>query len=301
MHVSHSGDIPYLDGRAILSVAGYADAEQALQRALSDGLDPELDPPRAVLELPAGQLLAMPASYRGAAVTKLVTVGGDPRIQGLCVVFDPVTLRPAVILDGPGLTLLRTAAVSALALRRLGAATARRLVVFGAGPQSRAHAAALEAMCSPVTTEFIGSAGRPDADTLVAAADVICCCTTATTPLFDGRLVADHAVVVAIGSHSPHARELDEGLIGRAAVIVESRASARREAGDLIIAAAAGRLDLDGVVTLRELVDGADMRAGRRPVVFKSTGMSWEDAVVAVMVAARAGLIATGERRHGVD
>jgi ornithine cyclodeaminase len=81
--------------------------------------------------------------------------------------------------------------------------------------------------------------------------------------------------VVAIGSHEPEARETDNRLARRATVVVESRASALREAGDVI---AAG-LGSDDVVTLRELVDGAVIPAG--PRLFKSTGMAWEDAVVA--------------------
>ena len=74
----------------------------------------------------------------------------------------------------------------------------------------------------------------------MAAADVICCCTTAREPLFDGALVADHACVVAIGSHEPAARETDDRLAARATVVVESRTSALREAGDVIGAIEAG-------------------------------------------------------------
>jgi ornithine cyclodeaminase len=221
-------------------------------------------------------------------VTKLVTVGGDPRIQGLCVVFDPETLRPAAILDGVALTLLRTAAVSALALGRLAPGRARRLVIFGTGPQARAHAAAIaELLPSIEPAEFIGRAGGEDTDHLVASADVICCCTTAATPLFDGGLVRDGAAVIAIGSHQPDVRELDAALLRRAGVVVEARGAAGREAGDLIMAG----LDVDDAVTLRELVGGAEVRSTGRPAVFKSVGMAWEDAVVAVAVASRAGLI----------
>jgi ornithine cyclodeaminase/alanine dehydrogenase-like protein (mu-crystallin family) len=84
---------------------------------------------------------------------------------------------------------------------------------------------------------------------------------------------------VAIGSHERDARETDDRLAARATVVVESRASALREAGDVIGAVEAGVLDADELVTLRELVAGVELPPG--PKLFKSTGMSWEDAVVA--------------------
>ena len=259
--------LPLLDPGAI-TVAAAADA---LEAALAGGLDPEAGPARTSVPVGDGELLVMPAAAGPVAAVKLVTVGpAEPRIQGVCVLFDAATLAPVALVDGIALTDLRTPAVSLVAVRRLAVPDPRRLVVFGRGPQARAHAAALG-------IEDVALLGRDDPrrDELVAAADVICCCTTAREPLFDGGLVGDHACVVAIGSHEPDARETDDRLARRATVVVESRASALREAGDVIAAGlAAGEL-----VTLRELVDGAEIPPG--PRLFKSTGMAWEDAVVA--------------------
>ncbi len=284
-------DLPYLDGERVFATVGYAAAVSALARALDDGLDPELDPDRVRLGLAAGELLVMPSSYAGAGVTKLVTVGGDPRIQGVCVVFDPVTLRPAAVIDGIALTLLRTAAVSALAASRIARADASELVIFGRGPQAHAHAQALSELLPIRRTQFIGRERHAGDDELIAHADVVCCTTDAATPLFDGALVGERAAVIAIGSHARNRRELDEQLLARATVVVESRGSAMREAGDIVIAADAGALDPDALVTLRELVTGAATVKPGRPAVFKSTGMSWEDAVLASTIAAAAGLI----------
>jgi ornithine cyclodeaminase/alanine dehydrogenase-like protein (mu-crystallin family) len=225
----------------------------------------------------------MPTAVGGSAVVKLVTVGGEPRVQGVCVVFDGATLAPAAVIDGIALTNLRTAAVSALAVRRLAVPDARRLLVFGRGPQARAHVAALRAERPIEQVDMVGrDAG--DVAALVAAADIVCCATTARQPLFDGTLVADHATVVAIGSHEPGARETDDALAARATVVVESRASALREAGDVIGAVRAGALREGDLVTLAELVRGRDPAPGR-PRLFKSTGMSWEDGVVALALA----------------
>jgi ornithine cyclodeaminase/alanine dehydrogenase-like protein (mu-crystallin family) len=273
--------LPLLDAAGLTVL----DATDALERALAEGLDPEAGPPRTAVPVGEGELLVMPAAAGGYATVKLVTVGArEPRIQGICVLFDAVTLAPVALLDGIALTNLRTPAVSALAVRRLAAPDARRLVVFGRGPQARAHAEAIRAVRPIDHVELLGR-DASGIDELVRRADVICCCTTAREPLFDGDLVAEHACVVAIGSHEPGARETDDRLAARATVVVESRASAMREAGDVIGAIEAGVVAEDELVTLRELVAGAVVPSG--PSLFKSTGMAWEDAVVAAAVAER--------------
>jgi ornithine cyclodeaminase len=67
----------------------------------------------------------------------------------------------------------------------------------------------------------------------------------------------------------------------RATTVVESRASALREAGEVLGAIAAGVLAAADLVTLADLVAGRARPAPDRPRLFKSTGMAWEDAVVA--------------------
>jgi len=278
--------LPYLSAQDVdarLDVTGAADA---LEAALLAGLDPEADPPRSAVALGGGELLVMGSGVGGHAAVKLVSVGGDPRVQGVCVVFDGATLAPAALVDGIALTLLRTAAVSALAVRRLATEDARRLVVFGRGPQARAHVEAVRAVRPIEQVDVIGrDRAGIDVDGLVAAADVVCCATTAREPLFDGGLVADGAVVVAIGSHEPEARETDDALAARANVVVESRASALREAGDVIAAIGSGALAQDELLTLAALVREEVAPAPGRPRLFKSTGMAWEDAVVAIALA----------------
>jgi ornithine cyclodeaminase/alanine dehydrogenase-like protein (mu-crystallin family) len=271
--------LPYIaDVQERLSAA---QAAAALEAALLGGLDPEADPPRAAVKLKHGELLLMPSAAARHPVVKLVTIGGEPRIQGVCVIFDSATLAPAALVDGIALTNLRTAAVSALAVRHLAIPDARRLLIFGRGPQAQAHASALRTVRPIERVDMVGREHPPDVDELVAAADVVCCCTTAREPLFDGALVADHATVVAIGSHEPDARETDDALAARATIVVESRTSALREAGDVIHALASGAATEARLVTLAALVRGEAEPAAGRPRLFKSTGMSWEDAVVA--------------------
>jgi ornithine cyclodeaminase/alanine dehydrogenase-like protein (mu-crystallin family) len=311
--VSGVAGLPFLDAAAVARVSP-VEAVDALEAALRDGLDPEADPARQAVAGAAGEVLIMPSSSPGAIGVKLVTVApanpdrGLPRIQGVYVLFDPETLAPSALVDGIALTNLRTAAVSALAVRHLTAPGARRLVVFGTGAQGRAHVAALRAVapslervdvvardegrvaafverCAAEHDGLEARAATPDA---VAGADLVVCATTARAPLFAGEDVAGQATVVAIGSHEPQARETDSALAGRATVVVESRASALREAGDVIGAIADGALAAEALVPLAALVRGAAGPTAGRPRLFKSTGMAWEDLVVAAAVQARA-------------
>jgi ornithine cyclodeaminase len=274
--------LPFLAAADVAERLSPIAAVGALQDALLAGLDPEADPPRGALAVGAGELLVMPSATAAHAVVKLVTVGGEPRIQGVCVVFDATTLAPVALVDGIALTNVRTPAVSALAVRALAAPDARRLLVFGRGPQAHGHVEAIRAVRPIEHVDMLGRDADPaGVDQLVAAADVVCCATTAREPLFDGALVADHAMVVAIGSHEPDACEVDDALVGRATVVVESRTSALREAGDVIGAIRAGALREDELVTLADVVCDRAVVDRTRPRLFKSTGMAWEDAVVA--------------------
>jgi ornithine cyclodeaminase len=305
---------PFLDADAIAALLSPVEAVDALEAALLGGLDPEADPARQAVAAEAGELLVMPSSAPGAVGVKLVSVApanperGLPRIQGVYALFDPATLAPAALLDGIALTNLRTAAVSALAVRHLAAPGARRLVLFGTGAQAWAHAGALRAELPGLARadvvardrgrleafaarcrDELGLDARVAGPEAVDGADVVVCATTAREPLFDGALVASHAAVVAIGSHEPEAREVDERLAGRATVVVEARSAALREAGDVVAAVRAGALDPDALVPLDALVRGDARPADDRPRLFKSTGMAWEDLVVAAAVHARAG------------
>ncbi len=298
-----------LDAKAITAALTPGLAADILEAELHAGLDPEADPPRASVPAQTGELLLMP-STAGAVGVKLATVApgnparGLPRIQGSYVLFDAETLAPVAVLDAAALTALRTAAVSALALRFLAAPGASRLLVWGTGPQAWAHVEAVRGE-RPIgrvdvagrdrarlaaflerchEAGLVAQAAGPDA---VRLADVVCCCTTAREPLFDGAWVAPHATVVAVGSHEPTARELDERLVGRSWVVVEALSAALREAGDVVAAIAAATTTADALVPLAALVRGEALPPEGSPRVFKSVGMAWEDAALAAALVDR--------------
>lgn len=298
--------LPMIDGAAIRRALPMPAAIKVIGSAIEAGLDPERAAPRGISAVSAGQVLSMPAEVGGRVGVKLASVApgnparGLPRIQAVYVLMDGATLTPIALLDGTELTKLRTPAVSALAVDRLAVPLADHLVLFGTGPQAWGHVEALRAV-RPIrrvsvlgrdrlrTAAFVerlrrlGIAAAPATATAVSGADIVACCTTAREPLFDGRLLADHAVVVACGSHEPIAREVDTETVRRSVVVVESIASACAEAGDVIMAMAEGAVSRTEVVGLAALMRG-EIPDADGPRLFKSVGMAWEDLIVASAV-----------------
>ncbi|MEV7289097.1 ornithine cyclodeaminase family protein [Streptomyces sp. NPDC093252] len=300
--------LPLIDADELARRLPMPQAVRAVEQALRAGLDPEADIPRTVLDVDAGQLLLMPsttASYTGVKIAGVVPrnpARGQPRIIASYLLMDAATLRPTALIDGSALTLLRTPAVSAVAVDHLAVPDAERLVVFGAGPQAWGHVEAIRAVRRILSVGVV--APRPeraaelvercrktglDAEAVppeaVATADIVACCTTSRTPLFPAAAIASHTVVAAIGSHEPTAREVDTGLVARATVVVDARAAALSEAGDILIPLRSGAIGAEAIAgNLSELVRGAVHVKPLRPRLFKSVGMSWQDLVVAAAV-----------------
>lgn len=291
----------------IFERVSFATAIAAVQNALREGLDPAADFARSILDLTNGQLLVMPSQSAEFVGIKVASVApgnaalGKDRIQGTYLLMDAATLTPIATLDGTAVTTLRTPAVSAAAAAFLAPADADHLLIFGSGPQAWGHAQAMAAI-RPLATITVVARNVARAEALaerlrrpgcsagvgtaadVAHASLIVCATTARTPVFDSNLLAVDTCVVAVGSHEPDARELDTALMHRAQVMVEDRAVALRECGDVIFAVAEGQLDPAALVPLKDIVTGAAAVDFSRPRVFKSSGMSWEDLAVATAV-----------------
>ncbi|HEU4423917.1 MAG TPA: ornithine cyclodeaminase family protein [Pilimelia sp.] len=306
--------IPFFGAAEVARLVPPTEAVSAIEAALRGGLDPAAGVARASVPLPAGELLLMPAWSASYAGVKLAAVApgnaalGLPRINAVYVLFDGATLRPVAFLDGTALTTLRTPAVSVAAVRGLLGPRRLRVVVFGAGPQGTGHIATLGAVAALSTVDVVVRspdavnrdallvAGGPPVRVLRAAsaevpealgaADVVVCATTARSALFDSTLLSERAIVLAVGSHEPDAREVDAALCRRATVIVEDVATALRECGDVVLAIEEGALTPDRLVPMRDVVRGITA-VGGGPVLFKGSGMAWQDLVVAEAVLSR--------------
>lgn len=298
---------PWISADDIFARVGFGAAARALQAAVRAGLDPADDFSRSVLPLDRGQLLLMPSRSAEFVGVKVATVApsnpqaGRSRIQGIYLLLDAATLTPVALLDGIALTTLRTPAVSAAIADLLAPAEVEHLVVFGSGPQAEGHVEAMRAIRQVGRVTVVGRhpgraealaervraaglparTGTPDA---VRDAQLIVCATTSRVPLFDGSLVLQDSCTVAVGSHEPDAREVSSALIGRAQVVVEDRQVALREGGDVLIPLREGVIEAGSLVPMRDILTGTVAVDHRRPRVFTSSGMSWQDLVVAAAV-----------------
>jgi ornithine cyclodeaminase len=212
--------------------------------------------------------------------------------------------------DGLGLTAIRTAAATALAVRHLAPPGAGTAAVFGTGIQSRPH---LEALAQELPLQDLRVWGRnrgkaeevarwgrdrgiparavADPDDAVNDAAVVATVTSSYTPVFDGTKLHDAALVCAVGSTKADRREVDGATVERAAFVVsDSAEGARTEAGDLIHAAADGIFDWDDLADLADVVAGTvtPPQPGSGIVLFESQGVALQDVVIATLAHQRA-------------
>ncbi len=315
--------IPNISAAELRRIITFPELAKALQEALIGGLEPGAEAPRSVIDVTAGQLLLMPSESLHGVGVKAVTVAprnadlGIPRVHGSYLLFTRETLELAAIMDGAEISVLRTPAVAMAAAEPALTRFSGRpvaVLVFGAGPQAvgfvealltgayvpvgsvtyvarqvdraRTYLAGFPQLAVDDGWPNVIEAGTPRVDEAVRAADVIICVTSSTTPVFNGRLVRDGAVVMAIGAHLATIREVDGDLMARAEVLVEDVATSLREAGDVVIAVAEGKLDPAKLIPMTAVLRGERTLDPERVLVFKSVGMSWEDLVVAEAVMA---------------
>jgi ornithine cyclodeaminase len=268
-----------------------------------------------------GVALTMPAALAGASAYSVKVVSVAPRnalaerpiVMATVLLGDAATGELLAIIDGTALTALRTGAAGGVAARELSRSSAGCVALFGAGAQARtqlvalaavrpirevrvvtrdpAHAAVLRAWATrerALADIAIRPAAPHDA---VAEADIVVTATNSRTPVFQGAWLAPGVHVTAVGSFTPEMRELDDETLRGARLVVDQRAAALAEAGEL-----RGRRD-DEVVEIGEVLSGRvpGRTADSQRTVFKSVGNAIQDLVVAAQAYERARDLEIGE------
>ena len=264
-------------------------------RALSAG--EVVQPVRVVVPITehGGFLGSMPAYASGQLGAKLVTF--YPNNQGIhthhavIVLFSATTGEPTVMMDGRLITEMRTAAASAVATKVLARATAPVLAILGSGTQARSHLEALRLVRdfrevrvwsprnSAAFAEKFGVHAASSAEDAVRGADVVVVASGSQTPVLCGEWLSPGVHINAVGATRPTWRELDDAVIRRAKLYVDSREAASQESGD--VRAAHGSYSEIG-----EVLGG--LRPGRESddevTLFKSVGVAVEDIASAALV-----------------
>jgi alanine dehydrogenase len=258
-----------------------------------------------------GTLLLMPAWQAGRYIgVKCVTVFPDNGTQSLSAVMgsyillDGKTGAPRALIDGPALTVRRTAAASALASSYLARPDAERLLMIGTGALIP-HLVEAHSRVRPLREVLIWGRDREKAARLahrldrrnlqvratddlpgaVAGAHIVSCATLAKEPIVKGEWLPLGVHLDLVGGFTPEMREADDDCISRARVFVDTREGALKEAGDIVQPLANGRLTEEDIAgDLYELTRGS--RAGRRYydqiTLFKSVGTALEDLAAAI-------------------
>ena len=209
-----------------------------------------------------------------------------------------------VIVEADRLGMMRTGAAGGVAARWLARPDAKVVGVFGAGWQAEGQIEALacvrklervkvwsrtaeklakfcERMRAKHALEVVPAASPADA---VTGSDIVVTITTSATPVFAGELVTPGMHINAAGSNSLLRQEIDEATVRKCdPIVVDSRPSAIKEAGDLLPVLEKGRIHAGGLAELGEVVAGT--RAGRtspeQVTLFESQGMAIQDLVIA--------------------
>jgi alanine dehydrogenase len=291
------------DVRALLSMPDLIAAMETALAAFSAGT--VVQPVRTVLEIGEHKsFFALMPSYvpsTPALGAKLVTLYESNTARGLpthlatIVMLDPETGALAAILDGRYITEARTAAVSAVSVKKLARKDASVLAILGSGVQARSHFEALshvrkfrEVRAWSRTKKNLdafaaetGATATESAESAVRGADVIVIAASSPTPILFNDWVAPGAHVVSVGATRPTQREMEPALVARARLFVDSRAAALKESGDVI--------PFGESHIVAELGEPAAARISPEEItIFKSLGLAVEDVVAAHLALTRA-------------
>lgn len=311
--------IRVINAEIVRNIYRIHDAIPDMERALtsfSDGT--AYQHPRMTAAPPGddGRILIMPAATADSFGLKMLTMyprageRGLPGVQGLVVLVDNVHGEPLALIDGGSVTEIRTAAVSALATDRLAPQNATSLGIIGAGVQARGHLVGLAGVRpwsvikiysrTPEKAEelatWAGEQGMPvevvgSAKEAVADAEVICTVTSSSASVLEDADVAASGVHInAVGAFGAEWSELPPALVARSRVFVDSRESALREAGDVMVPIAEGLMTADSIVAeVGEVLAGTrEGRTGDEVTVFKSLGLPIQDVVACEAIYRRA-------------
>jgi ornithine cyclodeaminase/alanine dehydrogenase len=247
---------------------------------------------------------------------KLFGLGRERHVTYMIALWSQATGDLVAVMDAHRVTVVRTAATSALAAESVLGRRPVTVGIIGSGKEAYNH---LEALCSlgMVERAWVYSPTRQRREAFAARAreELGLDCRTvdepadavqgrelvvaATRPYREepsllGRWLNGVRMAVSIGSTLPEQREVDAEVIRRAAKIIVDSDEVLEDTGDMLAARQAGIEVRGRVVRLHQVVMAAAVggwRAGAEGLVlYKSCGSGLQDMAVAAAVYERARL-----------
>jgi ornithine cyclodeaminase/alanine dehydrogenase-like protein (mu-crystallin family) len=197
----------------------------------------------------------------GVAVKSATVFPGNPSrdrpmINGAVSVFDDFDGSLTALLDFHLVTKWKTAGDSLLAALRLAPKTVDRVLIIGSGTVAGNLIDAYRA-AFPDAAFFIWGRSFEKAQTLasqkdavavqdlpgtVESADIIGCATMSTEPVLQGEWLSSSTHIDLIGAYRPDMREVDDTVLARARVFVDSFETTVEHIGEIKIPIASGAL-----------------------------------------------------------
>ena len=270
-------------------------------------------PPKSYIDLPQynGDFRSMPAYIATdeweAAGIKWVNVHTDnpdhhdlPTVMATMIYSDPETAFPLALLDGTGLTRLRTGAASAVATRHLAREDATSLGLVGAGVQAYTQLDAIATVrdistvvVTDVDEEAIAAFKQRYEDDYevregsiaeATACDVVSTTTPVREPIVES--VGEETHVNAIGADAEGKQELADDILTSAKLVIDDYEQCTHS-GEINVPWSAGLLDDEDIhAELGDVVTGST--SGRTDddgvTVFDSTGLAIQDVAAAHVV-----------------
>jgi alanine dehydrogenase len=227
--------------------------------------------------------------------------GSEPH-QATVMLMDPATGRPVCVIDGNAITTMRTGAAGAWGLKVLARADSTRLCVFGTGIQATIQLRfALESVPSLTHVRYATHNGKrnkdfeavfsrrcdmahtSDKDEAVAVSDIVITATPGAGPLFNADALQPGTHLNCVGADTKGKRELPDGVLTRAKLVVDDREQAR-QIGETQWAASTPSTELGDLLTGKETFH----RQATDITLFDMTGLALQDLTVARLLYRRA-------------
>lgn len=249
----------------------------------------------------------MSAGVYGLKTSPFIVQPKGYTVTAWTLLMSTQTGEPLLLTDSSRLTLERTAATTAVAVKYLAKENAKHLAVIGSGAQALAHIRYVSGLrkwesirvwslnsheLSEDKKEAFLQAGNglvEFAGTKTEAlegADVILLCTSAADAVISAKDIEGAPLITSISTNAACAHEIDPAMLASMDVYCDCTATTATVAGEMKLAIEAGYWKPEDVkADLGALVNrAAPLPAYDKPVFFRSIGQGLEDVAVALAV-----------------